>query len=512
MALRKRTDAYWQKRAVQRVDKSEQTSAKYMRQLRKIYADARRQTVKELQKIYAAYYSKDEGFDMQALRSIVPRGELKAFLNEMKRLGLKTGLPDNYNTRVTRLRLINEQLAAEAHKLAPQEQNIDTEAFKQVYTDSYYRAGFDVAQGIGSTPVGFTGLDYQTLDQVLNARFEGKNFSSRIWTNTDILANKLKGELAVAIANGQGIQKTAREFRNRYDTNQYYAERLIRTETNHFHNEGELEAYKQMGFEYFQFLATLDNRTSEICAEMDGKKFKVSEGIPGDNVPPLHPNCRSTIVPYFKEYEPETRLYRNPRTGKNEYTYHQSYERWREDWAEELSATGRRTDWSLIDKTARVAEKEIRGKKYETLLVLDEKDRVVHAEKGGQHRVSLSNKARHLLAKDGYAASHNHPSGSSFSAADLKTASSLNLRYIRAVSKDMTFEVKAKNEWPSIANIDRVHSRNLEKARKKAMEWQIKTGSAPTDLLWGKFTHESMAKTASELNLIYKSSIIKKRK
>ena len=329
MALRKRTDAYWQKRAVQRVDKSEQTSAKYMRQLRKIYADARRQTVKELQKIYAAYYSKDEGFDMQALRSIVPRGELKAFLDEMKRLDLKTGLPDNYNARVTRLRLINEQLAAEAHKLAPQEQNINTEAFKQVYADSYYRAGFDVAQGIGSTPVGFTGLDYQTLDQVLNARFEGKNFSSRIWTNTDILANKLKGELAVAIANGQGIQKTAREFRNRYDTNQYYAERLIRTETNHFHNEGELEAYKQMGFEYYQFLATLDSRTSEICQEMDGKKFKVSEGIPGDNVPPLHPNCRSTIVPYFKEYEPETRLYRNSKTGKNSFTCNLTFSDWK---------------------------------------------------------------------------------------------------------------------------------------------------------------------------------------
>lgn len=329
MALRKRTDAYWQKRAEQRLTQSERATKKNMRELRKVYANARKRTVEQIQKIYAAYY-KDEGFDMQALRSIVPRGELKRFLDEMKKLGLKTSLPDNYNARVTRLRLINEQLAAEAHKVATEEQKIDTDSLKTTYTDAYYQSGFDVARGIGSTPVGFGALDTQTIDQVLNAKFEGRNFSSRVWTNSDILATKLKNTLAVAIANGQSVYKTASEVRNDFGVGQYYAERLIRTESNHFHNEGELEAYKAMGFEYFQFLATLDNRTSEICAEMDGKKFKVSEGIPGDNVPPLHPNCRSTIVPYFKGYEPETRLYRDPETGRNGYTYKVDYNGWKQ--------------------------------------------------------------------------------------------------------------------------------------------------------------------------------------
>lgn len=327
MALRKRTDAYWQKRAEQRLTQSERATKKNMRELRKVYANARKRTVEQIQKIYAAYY-KDEGFDMQALRSIVPRGELKRFLDEMKKLGLKTSLPDNYNARVTRLRLINEQLTAEAHKVATEEQKIDTDSLKTTYTDAYYQSGFDVARGIGSTPVGFGALDTQTIDQVLNAKFEGRNFSSRVWTNSDILATKLKNTLAVAIANGQSVYKTASEVRNDFGVGQYYAERLIRTESNHFHNEGELEAYKAMGFEYFQFLATLDSRTSEICQEMDGKKFKVSEGIPGDNVPPLHPNCRSTIVPYFKEYEPETRLYRNPATGKNSFVYNVPYADW----------------------------------------------------------------------------------------------------------------------------------------------------------------------------------------
>ena len=168
MALRKRTDAYWQKRAEQRLTQSERATKKNMRELRKVYANARKRTVEQIQKIYAAYY-KDEGFDMQALRSIVPRGELKRFLDEMKKLGLKTSLPDNYNARVTRLRLINEQLAAEAHKVATEEQKIDTDSLKTTYTDAYYQSGFDVARGIGSTPVGFGAVYTQTRDQELKS-------------------------------------------------------------------------------------------------------------------------------------------------------------------------------------------------------------------------------------------------------------------------------------------------------------------------------------------------------
>lgn len=335
MALRKRTDSYWLKRANQRLTRSERISKAHMRELAKVYNEARRQTVESLKQIYAAYYKGQDGFDMQALRSIVPSGELKRFLDDMKKLGISTDLPDNYNARITRLRFINEQLAAQAHKVAMSERTIDSKALREVYTDSYYRAGYDVARGIGSTPSGFSTLDQRTVDKVMNARFEGRNFSTRVWKNSDILASKLKGELATAIATGQSIQKTAARFRDDFNVNQYYAERLIRTETNHFHNSAELEAYKEMGFEKFKFLATLDNRTSEICQEMDSKIFNVKDGLPGENIPPLHPNCRSTIVPYFKGYEPETRIYRD-REGHNKFTYNIQYHEWRRKFAQEV--------------------------------------------------------------------------------------------------------------------------------------------------------------------------------
>lgn len=43
----------------------------------------------------------------------------------------------------------------------------------------------------------------------------------------------------------------------------------------------------------YQWVSTLDTRTSDICQDLDGQVFEVDRGP----LPPAHPNCRSTIVP-----------------------------------------------------------------------------------------------------------------------------------------------------------------------------------------------------------------------
>ena len=511
MALRQRTNAYWAKRANERLVASEKTSDKYRRQVRKLYAQTQKDTLEQLKKIYADYWTKENGFDKQRLNLMTSSGDMKKFVTKLKKAGLYDKIPANYLGRINRLEYLNAQMWYEAHTAGLEQNRILTEANRKVYEDSYYRSVYDVSRGIGSTPA-FDMLDKQTINRILDTEFDGKNYSERVWDNSDILADQLKDRLARAIANGQSIQKTAQDIRERFGVQNYYAERLVRTETNFFHNEAEIESYQSMGFEYYEFVATLDSRTSEICAEMDGKRFKVSEARPGDNMPPLHPNCRSTIVPYFKGYEPETRLYRDPTTGRNEYTYDMSYDEWREQFADALTSTGRRTDWSLIDQPRTTAENTIRPKRYETLLVMDENNKVVQAEKGGAHSVRPSNKARHLMQREGYSVSHNHPSGSSFSSADLELASDYGLRSIRAVSKHFTFEVSAKNGWASPSDIRRVHAKYMRAAQKAAKEWRIKTGSDMTNYAWGEVTDKAMRKIAKELNLEYKSAKINIRK
>ena len=334
MALRKRTNAYWNKRANERLVESEKTSEEYRKQIRKLYDAAQKETLRQLKKIYADYWTKEGGFDKQKLKLMTSSGDMQKFIAKLKKAGLYEEIPANYLGRINRLEFLNAQMWYEAHKAGLEQDRILTNANRKIYEDSYYKSAYDISRGIGETP-SFATLDTKTINRILETKFDGMNYSDRVWGNSDILANQLKSKLAEAIANGQSIQKTARDFRERFGVSNYYAERLVRTETNFFHNSAEIDSYKSMGFEYFEFLATLDSRTSDMCAEMDGKKFRISDGVPGYNVPPLHPNCRSTIVPCFKDFKPdETRLARNPETGRNIKVYGMTYEDWKSEFAD----------------------------------------------------------------------------------------------------------------------------------------------------------------------------------
>lgn len=78
---------------------------------------------------------------------------------------------------------------------------------------------------------------------------------------------------------------------------------MVRTSASHVLNQTRMDNLKALGVEEVQFVATLDERTSITCASQDGKVYPIGEGP----VPPLHPNCRSTVVPYFGETKGATR-------------------------------------------------------------------------------------------------------------------------------------------------------------------------------------------------------------
>ncbi|MBJ9958393.1 minor capsid protein [Acinetobacter courvalinii] len=76
-------------------------------------------------------------------------------------------------------------------------------------------------------------------------------------------------------------------------------ERTVRTVRSHVANQAYLDSFRQLGFEYVKLVATLDGRTSKLCAFLDGKVWKI--GDPEIRIPPLHPNCRSILVPVDKD-------------------------------------------------------------------------------------------------------------------------------------------------------------------------------------------------------------------
>ena len=70
---------------------------------------------------------------------------------------------------------------------------------------------------------------------------------------------------------------------------------LVRTSINQVANTASQQVYEanQDITKKYRYVATLDSRTSSICAALDGREFKYGKGP----MPPQHFNCRSTTVP-----------------------------------------------------------------------------------------------------------------------------------------------------------------------------------------------------------------------
>ena len=328
---RKRTNAYWQRRVEHTYLESEKAADAYRKRVSRVYADAQKTCLVELKQLYEDCWSKQAGFDRAKLRQVVNAKTMADFRRKLIEANLQNSLPPEYSGRVTRLQLLDAQLWYAAHKAGLDQTDIVTASSAKTYEDAYYKTAYNIATGTGLMPA-FTTLDTDAINAVLSEKFSGKSYSERIWTNSDLLAKQLSTKLASAIATGQSIDKTAKDFRDRFGVSRYYAERLIRTETNHFYNQAASDSYKAMGIDKYKFIATLDSRTSEICAYMDGKIIEVDKGAVGVNIPPLHPNCRSTIAPYLgKDLDAlvNSRAYHDPDTDKTEYCDNMTYDEWR---------------------------------------------------------------------------------------------------------------------------------------------------------------------------------------
>lgn len=374
--MARRNSEYWAKRSIERTTAAERNSVAYLKQIQRTYRDTAKSLVEDLRAMYAAYYRKDNTFDSAALHMIPTDGSLRKFRDDMRKAGLTTLLPENYQGRIDRLELLNAQAWLEVKKAGARERMLNTQLYSKTIQESYRKTLYDTLKATRKSST-FADIDTRAVGDILNTKFYGKNYSERIWANTDNLAENLGDIISRAVASGQTQEKTIREVQMMFAVNQYSASRLVRTETNYFQNRGEIEAYKEMGIESYVIVATLDSRTSEICQSMDGKKFAVKDMKPGVNTPPFHPNCRTTIAPYVgEEWEPKERIMRDPETGRNQIIDNMNYEEWKEKYLIPAQEKGKNegqvkviigktnpiaTVWELTSKQEEAVEKYVSG-------------------------------------------------------------------------------------------------------------------------------------------------------
>lgn len=256
-----------------------------------------------------------------------------------------------YAYRLNRLEDKQQQIDNLMNTIYNREKELSTDHYKELMGESYNRSMYEIQRqaGIGYS---FNKLDSKTIDSVLNSKWSGANYSSRIWNNTQKLADNLKTELMVGLLTGEREADISKNLMLQFASGANNARRLVRTESCHIANEMDMKAYEESGIDTYVFVATLDLRTSAICASLDGKRFKVKDRQSGVNAPPMHPWCRSTTICDISDEELShmKRRSKNQVTGKTELVpANMTYEEWHKKYIDG-------------NKDAELKEKMIRNK------------------------------------------------------------------------------------------------------------------------------------------------------
>lgn len=303
--------SYWELRQAQNMFDYMESAEQAAKEIAKLYKRAAGYLSSEMDEIFDKYKDKYGLSDQEAMRllkEIEDKDSLNNLLlklneskNNQEREELRKHLEaPAYRARIERLQKLMDQIDNIMQNVYKQEQRISESFYADLANDTYYHSIYSLQQQAG---VGFSFeyVDAKTIDRVINSRWSGKNYSERIWGNTEQLAKELKEELLLNLVTGRTNRDAAHSIAMRTGQGSTKARRLVRTESNHLATELNFEAYKNTGIKKYRFLAVLDLKTSEQCRRLDGKIFPVEDRKVGVNCPPMHPWCRSTTIAILNE-------------------------------------------------------------------------------------------------------------------------------------------------------------------------------------------------------------------
>lgn len=323
---------YWKKRFTDLEKEGYQQGETYYKDLQEQF----RITTNNIQMDIHYWYQRladNNGISYAAAKRLLKKGELNEFqwtVNQYIKAGKENAIDrkwmkelENASARyhISHLEAMKIQIQQHAELLFTQYEGGSTEFLGKLYQRQYYHTAFEITKGIG---VGhnLAAIDKKKINFILQRPWaqDGINFSSRIWTNKEKLITNLHTQLSQCIIRGDPPQKAISNLAKTMDVTKKQASRLIMTESAAISSRAQQDCLKQLKVDQYQILATLDNRTSDICQEMDGKVFDTKDYVVGLTAPPFHPSCRSTTIPYFDdEFSTELERAARDESGKTYY-------------------------------------------------------------------------------------------------------------------------------------------------------------------------------------------------
>ena len=297
---------YWEERQLKREAKAFSTIQDIEKEYKIALEKAKQNINKELSRISTTYMKDNNLSYHDALKLLkgdeykVWKKDLQDYMKKYNKL-LKTSPLEakklfleietlSARSRMSHLDSLRTQINMELIKVSSDVESATKNTLSSIYRDTYTEVTKDLGINVIVSP--------EKIKTVLDRPWSGANFSERLWTNTDKLARTVKQEIVNGMIQGINLQTMTKRVSERFETaKKNDVERLLRTEVNYTLNQATLDGYKEAGIEKYEFNATLDSRTSQICSELHGEVFEIKKIAVGLNYPPMHPRCRSTTIP-----------------------------------------------------------------------------------------------------------------------------------------------------------------------------------------------------------------------
>ena len=462
--MKNKNKEYWEKRQLAREELSFNKGTEAYREYVKILSESKKEIENKIAKLYAKYQQEVTklGIDKIQANRLLRGTEFKEwrydigkYVEEIEKLKKSNPIEFRklsieletlaYKSRISRMDNLKAGIDYELIQAGEKIKGKVTDTLADVYENTYTSFVEDLNFKKGA-------ISSDTIKMALEQEWSGANYSSRIWSNVDNLAKAIKNEVIVGLNKGINYRTMSQNISKKFDTSYKNAERLVRTETAHIQNQATLMGYKDSGVVKYEFLAVLDSRTSHTCASLNGEVFKTENAMEGENYPPMHPNCRSTTVPY--EYsdvfsdEPEKEDFENNENEgiiNNNGTVFVEGGRYRN--IGNINATEYKDE--PLELLRRYEQKIVKKSKENALVIAKNGD--IYILKGDENSIP-SHKMTKINFEDALY-THNHPKNSNhewgFSDDDFSSFTNLKLKYLAAIdekyihelSKDM-FEMK----------------------------------------------------------------------
>lgn len=313
---------YWNKRSETLALKHWKDEAKVEKKLQEAYLNAIDDMKKEISQLYTEF-EVDGVIKHSDVNKNISAQDLAMYREKMNQIHQSLKYSDNEKAlleleklskykRISRLNSKIYQMQARLIQLGVTEEEIITEHLSKAYEESFNHTLYEIQTGTG-IGFSFNKLNAKAIEEAILYPWSGSMFSDLIWDNKDKLIVEMRKTITDGIIRGESYKKMAQNLYKTMDDKAYQdVLRLIRTETAHVIEEASAKGYEESGIvEQYVLIATLDKKTSKTCQKLDSTIHDLKDKEVGVNFPPLHPNCRSTVAPYFKDQVIEKRRARD---------------------------------------------------------------------------------------------------------------------------------------------------------------------------------------------------------